>query len=62
MKRGSPKTHEPVFIQKLESSGLTIEDAEVIVVLASLLHDIGMSIHRVDHEPVSYTHLTLPTN
>jgi metal-dependent HD superfamily phosphatase/phosphodiesterase len=29
---------------------LTIEDAEVIVVLASLLHDIGMSIHRVDHE------------
>jgi len=29
---------------------LTKEDAEVIVVLASLLHDIGMSIHRVDHE------------
>jgi hypothetical protein len=29
---------------------LTNEDAEVIVVLASLLHDIGMSIHRVDHE------------
>jgi metal-dependent HD superfamily phosphatase/phosphodiesterase len=29
---------------------LTIEDAEVIVVLASLLHDIGMSIHRTDHE------------
>jgi metal-dependent HD superfamily phosphatase/phosphodiesterase len=29
---------------------LTIEDAEVIAVLASLLHDIGMSIHRVDHE------------
>jgi metal-dependent HD superfamily phosphatase/phosphodiesterase len=29
---------------------LTIGDAEVIVVLASLLHDIGMSIHRVDHE------------
>ena len=29
---------------------LAIEDAEVIVVLASLLHDIGMSIHRVDHE------------
>ncbi len=29
---------------------LTIEDAEVIVVLAALLHDLGMSIHRVDHE------------
>jgi uncharacterized protein len=29
---------------------LTIEDAEVIVVLASLLHDIGMSIQRTDHE------------
>jgi metal-dependent HD superfamily phosphatase/phosphodiesterase len=29
---------------------LTIEDAEVIVVLAALLHDLGMSIHRTDHE------------
>jgi len=29
---------------------LTNEDAEVIVVLASLLHDIGMSIQRTDHE------------
>lgn len=29
---------------------LTVEDAEVIVVLASLLHDIGMSIHRRNHE------------
>jgi len=29
---------------------LTVEDAEVIVVLASLLHDIGMSIQRTDHE------------
>jgi uncharacterized protein len=29
---------------------LTVEDAEVIVALASLLHDVGMSIHRVDHE------------
>jgi metal-dependent HD superfamily phosphatase/phosphodiesterase len=34
----------------VEGHNLTIEDAEVIVVLASLLHDIGMSIHRVDHE------------
>jgi len=29
---------------------LASEDAEVVVVLASLLHDLGMSIHRVDHE------------
>ena len=29
---------------------LTIEDVEVIVALAALLHDMGMSIHRADHE------------
>jgi metal-dependent HD superfamily phosphatase/phosphodiesterase len=29
---------------------LPIEDAEVIVTLASLFHDLGMSVHRVDHE------------
>jgi len=29
---------------------LAIEDVEVIVALAALLHDIGMSIHRADHE------------
>ena len=37
----------------VKGHNLTIEDAEVIVVLASLLHDIGMSIHRVDHEQYS---------
>jgi len=30
--------------------GLSNDDAEVVVVLASLLHDVGMSIHREDHE------------
>jgi metal-dependent HD superfamily phosphatase/phosphodiesterase len=30
--------------------GLTPDDSEVVVVLAALLHDIGMSIHRRDHE------------
>jgi metal-dependent HD superfamily phosphatase/phosphodiesterase len=30
--------------------GLTIEDAEVIVVLAACLHDLGISIHRDNHE------------
>ncbi len=29
------------------------EDAEVVVALASLLHDVGMSVHRADHEAYS---------
>lgn len=33
--------------------GLTEDDAEVVVVLAALFHDIGMSIHRVNHEEYS---------
>lgn len=33
--------------------GLTPEDAEVIVVLAACLHDLGMSVHRDDHEVYS---------
>jgi uncharacterized protein len=33
--------------------GMENEDAEVVVVLASLLHDVGMSIHRRDHEEFS---------
>lgn len=33
--------------------GLTQEDAEVVVVLAACLHDIGMSIHRDNHESYS---------
>ncbi len=32
---------------------LTNEDAEVVVALGSLSHDLGMSIHRVDHEQYS---------
>ncbi len=32
---------------------LTINDAEVVVVLGALLHDIGMAIHRDDHERFS---------
>ncbi len=32
---------------------MTVEDAEVVVVLASLLHDVGMSIHRSNHEEYS---------
>jgi metal-dependent HD superfamily phosphatase/phosphodiesterase len=33
--------------------GMRNEDAEVIVALAALLHDLGMSIHRADHESYS---------
>lgn len=29
------------------------DDAEVVVALAALLHDVGMSIHRADHEDYS---------
>ena len=29
---------------------LSADDSEIIVVLAALMHDIGMSIHRRDHE------------
>src|SRR5262245_6961425 len=30
--------------------GLTANESEVVVVLAAFLHDIGMSVHRRDHE------------
>jgi metal-dependent HD superfamily phosphatase/phosphodiesterase len=33
--------------------GMELEDAEMVVVLAALLHDVGMSIHRSDHEGFS---------
>jgi metal-dependent HD superfamily phosphatase/phosphodiesterase len=33
--------------------GLDQEDAEVVVVCAALLHDVGMSIHRHEHEDFS---------
>lgn len=32
---------------------LTNEDAEVVVALAAMLHDVGISIHRSDHEAYS---------
>lgn len=35
------------------SYGLEKEDAEVVVALAALMHDLGMSIHRQDHEEYS---------
>lgn len=33
--------------------GLSVEDAEVVVVLAALMHDVGISIHRDGHEAYS---------
>jgi uncharacterized protein len=33
--------------------GLTEEDAEIVVALGALFHDLGMSIHRTDHEDYS---------
>lgn len=33
--------------------GLSVDDAEVVVALAALLHDMGISVHRADHEAFS---------
>ncbi|HKP76602.1 MAG TPA: HD domain-containing protein [Longimicrobiaceae bacterium] len=33
--------------------GMAPEDAEVVVLLAALMHDLGMSIHRSGHEEMS---------
>lgn len=41
---------EPAVVKNY---ALTPNDAEVVVALASLLHDVGMSIHRADHEMFS---------
>lgn len=35
--------------------GLTNDDAEIIVVLAACLHDVGIAIHRDNHEMFSLT-------
>lgn len=37
----------------VEDFGLTNDHAELVVVLASLMHDLGMSIHRNGHEEFS---------
>ncbi len=33
--------------------GLTADDSEVVVALSALLHDVGMSVHRKQHEDFS---------
>ena len=46
--------HERGIVPNVVSDyGMTNNDAEVVVVLGSLLHDLGISIHRVDHEQYS---------
>lgn len=37
----------------VENYGMAKEDAEVVVALAALLHDLGMTIQREDHESYS---------
>lgn len=41
---------EPSVVRDYE---MEVEDAEVVVALAALLHDVGISIHRTDHEAFS---------
>lgn len=41
---------EPTLVTQY---GFEPEDAEIVVALAALLHDVGMSIHRSDHESYS---------
>lgn len=45
-------SHE-VVMSIVKDFGLTYEHAEVVIFLASILHDLGMSIHRVNHEQFS---------
>ena len=37
----------------VKNYGMSLDDAEVVVALGALLHDLGMSIHRSDHEAFS---------
>lgn len=46
-------TDADVVPSVVENYGMEKEDAEVIVALAALFHDLGMSIHRPDHEAYS---------
>ena len=46
-------TEHGVLPSVVRNYGMTPEDAEVVVVIAALLHDVGMSVHRADHESFS---------
>jgi metal-dependent HD superfamily phosphatase/phosphodiesterase len=45
--------HAGVEMSVVTNYGLTNDDAEVIVILASCLHDLGMAVHREHHEAYS---------
>ncbi len=38
---------EPSIVRQ---HGLTVHDAEVVVVLGALFHDVGIAVHRAEHE------------
>lgn len=42
-----------VTMSIVKDFGLTYDHAEVVIFLASIMHDLGMSIHRVNHEQFS---------
>lgn len=42
-----------VIPNSVSDHGLVYEDAELIVVLAACLHDLGIAVHRDDHESYS---------
>ncbi|HVO78191.1 MAG TPA: HD domain-containing protein, partial [Methanomassiliicoccales archaeon] len=42
--------HVPHIVQNYD---MKVEDAEVVVVLASALHDVGHAVHRLNHEEFS---------
>jgi metal-dependent HD superfamily phosphatase/phosphodiesterase len=46
-------TKHGVQLSLVDDYGLTADDSEVVVVLAALLHDVGMSVHRHEHEDFS---------
>ena len=37
----------------VKDHGLSRDDAEIVTVVAALTHDLGMSVHRIDHEQFS---------
>ncbi|MCX6818820.1 MAG: HD domain-containing protein [Candidatus Aenigmarchaeota archaeon] len=40
----------PSIVKNYEKNGMDMEDAEVVVVMASFIHDIGMVVHREKHD------------
>lgn len=43
-------TEAGVPMSLVEDHGLSLEDSSIVVVLAGLLHDVGMNVHRDGHE------------